>query len=208
MNCPKCGAETTEGQNYCGGCGAQLQNACPGCGTINPPFFKYCGQCGRNLVDTGSLLLDRAGLILAADKKALKILGQADGKVTGKPFALFVKVDELVVFYSHWNELMRSSKRQSVEIELVPSAKAAHAQIEMGLLRGKGGAAARIHLALSDVTDVRRAMQDSQTLQDLVALIFSWVDAFDPGGKSGRDQTVAGVLETIGLFAGGQYAFI
>ena len=208
MKCPSCGAENTEGQNFCGGCGAQLQNACPGCGTVNPPFFKYCGQCGRNLVDAGSLLLDRAGLILAADKAALKILGRPTGTVKGKPFALFVKVDDLVIFYSHWNELMRSSTRQSVEIELAPSAAAVHVQAEMGLLRGKGGSASRIHLALSDVTALRRSMQDAQTLQDLVTLIFSWVDAFDPGGEHGGEKTVTGVLEKIGLFAGGQYAFI
>ena len=116
MSCPKCGADTAEGQNYCGGCGAQLNNACSGCGTVNPPFFTYCGQCGRNLVDVGSLLLDRAGLILAADATALGILGHKAATIKGKPFSLFVKIDDLVVFYSHWNELMRSAKRQSVEI--------------------------------------------------------------------------------------------
>jgi hypothetical protein len=208
MNCPKCGTETTEGQNYCGGCGAQLKNACSGCGTINPPFFRYCGQCGRNLVDVGSLLLDRAGLILAGDKKAARILGRKAETLKGKPFSLFVRQDDLVVFYSHWNELMRSSKRQSVEIELAAAAAARHAQIEMGLLRGRTGPASRVHLALSDVTELRRTMQDAQTLQDLVNLIFSWVEAFDPHAGSGREKTVASVLETIGLFAGAQYAFI
>jgi len=209
MSCPKCGAETAEGQNYCGGCGAQLKNACPGCGTINPPFFKYCGQCGRNLVDVGSLLLDRAGLILAADAKALKIIGQKAGTVKGKPFSLFVNVDDLVVFYSHWNELQRSAKRQSVEVELVPAAGTTlHAQIELGLLRGKHDGAPRVHLALSDITDFRLALQDAQTMQDLVNLIFSWADAFHPSGAAGNETTIGGVLEKIGLFAGAQYGFI
>ena len=209
MSCPKCGAETTEGLNYCGGCGAQLKNACPGCGTINPPFFKYCGQCGRNLVDVGSLLLDRAGLILAADAKALKIIGQKTGTVKGKPFSLFVKVDDLVVFYSHWNELQRSAKRQSVEVELAPvSGATRHAQIELGLLRAKGDEASRVHLALSDITDFRLSMQDAQTMQDLVALIFSWADAFHPSHPAGGETTIGGVLEKIGLFAAAQYGFI
>ena len=209
MSCPKCSAETAEGQNYCGGCGAQLKNACPGCGTINPPFFKYCGQCGRNLVDVGSLLLDRAGLILAADAKALKIIGQNAGTVKGKPFSLFVKIDDLVVFYSHWNELQRSAKRQSVEVELVAApGTPRHAQIELGLLRGKGDRAPRVHLALSDITDLRLAMQDAQTVQDLVNLIFSWVDAFDPSRTVGTAITIGGALEKIGLFAGAQYGFV
>lgn len=209
MNCPKCGVEAIRGQNYCGGCGAQLKNACPGCGTINPPFFKYCGQCGRNLVDVGSLLLDQAGLILAADAVALKIIGQKAGTIKGKPFSLFVKIDDLVVFYSHWNELARSAKRQSVEIELAPSAGAArHARIEMGMLRARGQQGPRIHLALSDVTDLRLARQDAQTLQDLVNLIFTWGDAFHPARENERELTIASVLEKIGLFAGAQYGFL
>jgi len=209
MSCPKCGAETAEGQNYCGGCGARLKNACPGCGTINPPFFKYCGQCGRNLVDVGSLLLDRAGLILAADAKALKIIGQKAGTVKGKPFSLFVNVDDLVVFYSHWNELQRSAKRQSVEVELVPApGTTLHVQIELGLLRGKGDSAPRVHLAISDITDLRLTMQDAQTMQDLVNLIFSWADAFQPSGEAGNNTTIGGALEKIGLFAGAQYGFV
>jgi PAS domain S-box-containing protein len=209
MSCPKCGAETAEGQNYCGGCGAQLKNACPGCGTINPPFFKYCGQCGCNLVDVGSLLLDRAGLILAADATALKIIGQKAGTVKGKPFSLFVKVDDLVVFYSHWNELMRSAKRQSVEVELVPKPGATrHAQLALVLLKTKKEGTPRVHLALSDVTDARLAMQDAQTMQDLVNLIFSWADAFHPSQEGRREQTIGSVLEKIGLFAGAQYGFI
>ena len=209
MSCPKCGAETAEGQNYCGGCGAQLKNACPGCGTINPPLFKYCGQCGHNLVNVGSLLLDRVGLILAADAKALKIIGQKAGTVKGKPFSLFVKVDDLVVFYSHWNELQRSAKRQRVEVELVAaSGIPRHAQIELGLLRGKGDRAPRVHLALSDITDLRLAMQDAQTVQDLVNLIFSWAEAFDPSRAAGNDTTIGGALEKIALFAGAQYGFI
>jgi hypothetical protein len=209
MSCPKCGAEITEGQNYCGGCGAQLKNACPGCGTINPPFFKFCGQCGRNLVDVGSLLLDRAGLILAADAAALKIIGQKADTIKGKPFSLFVNIDDLVVFYSHWNDLMRTAKRQSVEVELVPSPDTTrHTQIVLGLLKAKKDRPARIHLALSDVTDLRLAMQDAQTMQDLMNLIFSWADVFDPSQTAGREQTIGGVLERIGLFATAQYGFI
>lgn len=209
MTCPKCGAETAKGQNYCGGCGAQLKNTCPGCSTVNPPFFKYCGQCGRNLVDVGHLLLDRAGLVLAADATALGLVGQKAATVKGKPFSLFVNVGDLVIFYSHWNELMRSAKRQSVEIELHPSPGVTrHAQVEMSRLRGKEGQAPRIHMALSDVTDLRMAMQDAQVMEDLIHMIFTWVDEFQPGQENGRDKTIGSVLEKVGLFSAAEYGFI
>ena len=209
MTCPKCGSETAPGLNYCGGCGAQLKNACPGCSTINPPFFKYCGQCGRNLLEVGSVLLNRAGLILSADATALKVIGQKAGTVKGKPFSLFIKVDDLVIFYSHWNELIRSSQGQSVEIELSPSpGTTTHAQVEMSLLRGKKGQTPRIHMAISDITDLRLATQDAQAMHDLVNLIFTWVDDFHPSQENGRDKTIGGVLEKVGLFAAAQYGFI
>jgi len=209
MTCPKCGSDTAQGLNYCGGCGAQLKNACSGCGTINPPFFKYCGQCGRNLVDVGSVLLNRAGLILTADATALRMLGKEAGTLKGKPFSLYIKIDDLVIFYSHWNELIRSSQRQSVEIELnLSPGTTTHAQVEMSLLRGKEGQAPRIHMAISDITDLRRAMQDAQAMQDLINLIFTWVDDFDPSKESGREKTIGSVLEKVGLFASAQYGFI
>lgn len=209
MTCPKCGSDTAQGLNYCGGCGAQLKNACSGCGTINPPFFKYCGQCGRNLVDVGSVLLNRAGLILTADATALRAIGQEAGTIKGKPFSLYIKVDDLVIFYSHWNELMRSSKRQSVEIELHPSpGTTTHAQVEMSLLPDKNGQTPRIHMAISDITDLRLAMQDAQAMQDLINLIFTWVDDFHPSQEAGREKTIGSVLEKVGLFAAAQYGFI
>jgi len=209
MTCPKCGTETAQGLNYCGGCGAQLKNACPGCSTINPPFFTYCGQCGRNLVDVGAVLLNRAGLILTADATALKVIGQEAGTVKGKPISLFIKVDDLVIFYSHWNELIRSSQRQSVEIEMSPSpGTTVHAQVEMRLLRGRQGQTPRIHMAISDMTDVRMALQDAQALQDLIHLIFTWADAFHPTQEAAREKTIGSVLEKVGLFAAAQYGFI
>ena len=186
------------GQNYCGGCGGQLKNACPGCSTINPPFFKYCGQCGRNLVEVASVLLDRAGLILAADSKASKLISPKATTLRGKPFSLYVKNDDLVIFYSHWNELIRSSQRQSVEIELKPAPKTTiHAQIEMNLLRDKKSRTPRIHMTLSDMTAQRRSLQDAQVMQDLINLIFTWVDDFHPSQETGRDKTIGSMLEKM-----------
>ncbi len=209
MKCPKCGTATTEGQNYCGGCGRQLKNLCSECGTINPPFFIFCGQCGRNLAEVGTLLLDRAGLILEADTTALEMLNQKGRQVTGKPFALFVNVDDLVLFYSHWNELIRSSQRQNLEIELnLGKVSVIHTQLVLRLLNDHDDRAPRIRMEISDVTDRRQTLSSLQEKKDIIELVASLTDAFHPSGSIVRGETIGGLLKKIGLISEAHYGFI
>jgi predicted amidophosphoribosyltransferase len=42
----KCSAETSEGNRFCGDCGAALANRCPRCGADNPAGKRFCGDCG------------------------------------------------------------------------------------------------------------------------------------------------------------------
>ena len=209
MKCPQCGTATTEGQNYCGGCGRQLKNLCSECGTINPPFFIFCGQCGRNLSDVGTLLLDRAGLILEADATALNLLNQKGRSMNGKPFALFVNIDDLVLFYSHWNELIRSSQRQNLEIELnLDKDSVIHTQLVLRLLNDHDGKALRIRMEISDVTDHRQTLSSLQEKQDIIELVGSLTDAFHPSGSIVRGETIGGLLKKIGLISEAHYGFI
>jgi Double zinc ribbon len=46
MNCPGCGAETTERGRFCTACGAALPAVCPACGSSNPAGAKFCADCG------------------------------------------------------------------------------------------------------------------------------------------------------------------
>jgi class 3 adenylate cyclase len=50
MQCPNCQFENPTGINYCGECGAKLENRCPGCHSSNPLSFKFCGECGHSLI--------------------------------------------------------------------------------------------------------------------------------------------------------------
>ncbi len=210
MKCVKCNAAIAEGQNFCGGCGHQLKNVCSGCGTINPPFFKFCGQCGRNLADVGTLLLDRAGLILEADAVATDLLAPQEGTLLGKPFTLFVKVDDLVLYYSHWNELIRSSRRQNLEIELKPTrgGSVIHAQLVLRRLRGPDDDTARIRMEIGDVTDRRQTLQALQEKQDLIELVMALTDMYQASNGGLGGKTIGSVLEKIGLISEGQYGFI
>ncbi len=209
MRCLKCGATIGEDQNFCGDCGHQLRNICSGCGTLNPPFFKFCGQCGRNLADIGTLILDRAGLMIDADATATQLLDRQDGGLIGKPFALFVDVDDLVLYYSHWNELIRSGRRQNLEIELYLTRDVViHAQLVLRLLGAPNGESVRVRMEIGDVSDRRQILQTLQEKQDLIETITSLAAVSTPsyGGKGGK--TIGGVLEKIGLIAEGHYGFI
>ena len=209
MRCLKCGATTGEDQNFCGDCGHQLRNICSGCGTLNPPFFKFCGQCGRNLADIGTLILDRAGLMIEADAAATQLLDRQDGSLIGKPFALFVDVDDLVLYYSHWNELIRSGRRQNLEIELYPTRDAAiHAQLVLRLLGTPDGESVRVRMEIGDVSDRRQILNALQEKQDLIKTITSLAAISTPSFTDKGEKTIGGVLEKIGLIAGGHYAFI
>src|ERR1700733_11315705 len=46
MNCPGCGAETTDSRRFCTACGTALPVACPACGNPAQAGSKFCGDCG------------------------------------------------------------------------------------------------------------------------------------------------------------------
>jgi len=49
MKCPKCQFENPEEMQFCGKCGAKLEQICPKCNFPNPLQFIFCGKCGHNL---------------------------------------------------------------------------------------------------------------------------------------------------------------
>ncbi|RLC00247.1 MAG: hypothetical protein DRH34_11190 [Deltaproteobacteria bacterium] len=49
MECSKCQYENPDTKNFCGGCGARLEQVCPNCSGSNPLQYKFCGECGHNL---------------------------------------------------------------------------------------------------------------------------------------------------------------
>jgi class 3 adenylate cyclase len=49
MKCPRCRAENSAGQKFCGECGARLAADCGACGAATAPGQKFCGECGAPL---------------------------------------------------------------------------------------------------------------------------------------------------------------
>jgi class 3 adenylate cyclase/ribosomal protein L40E len=50
MKCPKCHFENPETMQFCGKCGAKLENICSKCNSSNPSDFRFCGKCGHGLI--------------------------------------------------------------------------------------------------------------------------------------------------------------
>jgi len=48
-SCPACGAESPDGQKFCGNCGRPLAAVCASCGSPNPSGQRFCGECGAQL---------------------------------------------------------------------------------------------------------------------------------------------------------------
>ncbi len=50
MKCPRCQAEISPAQKFCGECGVRLAAVCTTCEASNPPGQRFCGECGALLV--------------------------------------------------------------------------------------------------------------------------------------------------------------
>src|SRR5258708_7956123 len=50
MRCSNCGAENSEGNRFCGDCGAALAHGCARCAADNPAGKRFCGDCGAALL--------------------------------------------------------------------------------------------------------------------------------------------------------------
>ena len=207
MKCPICQSDTQKGQKFCGGCGHSLQRVCSGCGTASPLAFQFCGQCGMNLTAVGTVVLDRAGIIMEADDIALDILAKPIVQVKGRPFSFFVALDDMVIYFSHWNELVGTSERQSMEIEIKTDKKeAVFAQIELSKPTSQNGE--QYNMGIADATDRRNAQNVLQDKHDLINLVFSVTDDLEKAGEADRKLAISDILEKVCLFIGAEYSFL
>jgi PAS domain S-box-containing protein len=209
MDCPACHTDNPPGQKYCGTCGRKLESACPGCGASNPPQYKYCGQCGAQLAVSGALSLAASGLITQANPKALELLGYRNEEIQGKPFSLFVQRDDLVVFFSHWNELRSSSQRQDFEIAMKhKEGKSIYLRLDIGRAPPDGENPSQIRILLDEITDSRKVSTQLQFQEDLLNLIFSTTDAVRTSANRHMDRSIEDALKKLCLVTEADRAFI
>ncbi len=209
MECPVCQAANAAGQKFCGACGYRLEANCVRCSASNPSHYQYCGQCGSSLAVAGTVVLARSGLILEVDQAALDLLGYRKYELQGKPFSLFVARSDLVILFSHLNELRSHSKRQVFEITLKGAAdQPLYALVSCRMRPDAPAERGEVLLMVSKADESRQASARLQYQQDLLHLIFDAADKLGAVSGAHLDVALADVLKKIGLFAKADHAFI
>ncbi len=209
MECPACHTANPSGQKFCGTCGRKLESACPSCGATNPPQYKFCGTCGGNLAVSGTILLASTGLITKANPKASALLGYGAEALEGKPFSLFVEREDLVVFFSHWNELRSRSKRQSFEIALKhQEGKSLYLLLDFDLNDHDGEKASEVRVSLNEIADRRKVSAQRQFQEDLLNLIFSTTDTVRTASNRHLEYSIQDALKKLCLITDTDRSFI
>ncbi len=209
MDCPACQTGNLPGQKFCGACGHELEATCDQCGAPNPPHYKFCGQCGSSLSLAGAITLARSGLITQVDQKALDLFGCQEKEMQGKPFSLFVEREDLVIFFSHLNDLLSSYEKQSFEIALKHAeGKSVYVLLECSVDKSQTENLNEIHILFSEVIDSRLTAAQMQHQQDLLSLIFAVTDNISAVSKKHLDIAIEDALKKIGLFSQADHSFI
>jgi len=210
MECPACQSSNPDGQKFCGSCGHELEVTCPQCQAANPPHYKFCGQCGTALSLVGRIAIVRSGLITQVNEKALDLLGYEEKEMHGKPFSLFVDRVDMVIFFSHLNELLSTRKRQIFEITLKHKNQGTICvQLEISVGSPQASPAHEvIDIGLSEIAKDRVAATQMQSQLELLGLVFSVTNNISTVGKAHLAHSVTDGLKKIGLFTKAQRCFI
>ncbi|MBT8339085.1 MAG: hypothetical protein HKP58_18735 [Desulfatitalea sp.] len=209
MECPSCQASNSEGQKFCGTCGQKLEATCARCQAENPPHYKFCGSCGADLKASGTIALARSGLITQTSQQALNLLGYRQEELQGKPFSLFVAKTDLVVFFSHMNDLVNHARPQSFDITLNHKTKEPISiKIELRFDGPQAGNAETIHVFLTETTNGRFAAEQVQAQEELLGLMFTVTHNISTVSDRHAEHSFTDALKKICLFAKADACFI
>ncbi len=178
-----------------------MERICPRCSATNPPQYKFCGQCGVGLTDLGTITLAKSGLITRMNRKAWQMLGYQENEMMGKPFTLFIARPDMVIFFSHLNDLKQTAGKQIFEITLKHKL---HNNIYM-LLEFRadgppGDPVYAIQITFVDIIDNRLATVQMQSQQELLSLIFTVTHQINTVGIKHIGDSIEDALKKICLF--------
>jgi hypothetical protein len=157
----------------------------------------------------GAITLARSGLIAHIDQIALDLLGCDHKEIQGRPFSLFVARDDLVIFFSHWNELLNHGHMQQFEIALKSKkANSVYVLLECSLSGPSSKHSNEIMISIKEVTENRLKAEQMQSKQDLLNLIFSLTDSINTVSERHLDQAIEDALKKICLFSKADRCFI
>lgn len=157
----------------------------------------------------GAITLARSGLITKVDQKTLDLLGCQESDMQGRPFSLFVERNDLVIFFSHWNELFNHGRVERFEIALKDkNAKSVYVLLGCSMSDPSSEKFDEITLSIEEITKSRIQADQMQYKQDLLSLVFSLTDSIHTVSKKHLDRAIEEVLKKICLFSKADRCFI
>ncbi len=145
------------------------------------------------------MTLARSGLISDINSTALGLLGYQDKEMRGKPFSLFIERQDMVIFYSHLNDLLSSFKKQSFELTLKHKKKeSVFVRLECKTVQQPPEP--DIHISFTEIADSRQASIQMQYQQDLLSLIYTVTNNISTASAKHFGQSIEDALKKICLF--------
>jgi PAS domain S-box-containing protein len=117
----------------------------------------------------GYFTFDKNGLIIDVNLSGANKLGVERSFLINKPFSLYVAFNSRDVFYLHLGQVFKTRARKTCEIKLVDKNKNQfYAQLESLLLQDRGVNFSQCRTALSDITERKKAGEESSLLASIV----------------------------------------
>ena len=121
-----------------------------------------------DLAPVGYCTISEAGLILEANLTAATLLGVASGALVRQPFSRFIVKEDEDIFYLHRKQLLATAAAQAYELRMARADGAPFwAHLEATAAQDEGGVPV-CRVALSDVTERKRAEADLRKLASVV----------------------------------------
>jgi hypothetical protein len=182
---------------------------CFECQAPNPEGQKFCGSCGFSMGMDFTITIARSGLITHIDQKAADMLGYPPGELQGRPFTLFVENEDLVIFFSNFNDVLNKTERKSFDIALKhKNKKNVHAQLLLRTDPAEKKPVETIYISLTDITDSHMAATQMQAQQDLLGLVFTITNDINTINSEHLDRSIEDALKKICLFTKAHRCFI
>jgi len=182
---------------------------CFECQVPNPDGQQFCGSCGSSMAVDFTITIARSGLITHIDQKAADMLGYPPGDLQGKPFTLFVEQNDLVIFFSNFNDVLDKTDKKSFEIALKhKNKKNIYTQLLLRADRAEKKPIETIYISLTDITDSHMAATQKQTQQDLLGLVFTMTHDINMTSRKHLDRSIEDALKKICLFTKAHRCFI
>ncbi len=161
------------------------------------------------MTSSGAILLAPSGLIKEANSKALELLGYANVEILNKPISLFVRRDDLVVYFSHWNELRNHTQQQPFEIALKhKDGGDIYLRLQFELDTKTDAQPQEIRVVLNEISDSRKASAQMQFQEDLLNLVFTITDSVNTASDRHLESTIQDALKKICLVTEADRCFI